>query len=164
MFIFRYVSQPPNTLKKYVHYMYKLDSGVARILVRGRPQWRHNFRGVRGHAPPKIFWNLGLWNGISCILRALLSKIYRFEIPFWILGPWNGISCILSVLLSKIYRLYLVKKCFRTFRGGDHGRMAPPLNTLLKLDIKRFGVVRQEGLRFWALFIENILLLKAQYI
>ena len=40
------------------------------------------FSGVRGHAPPEILWNLGLWIGISCILRALLSKIYRFEIPF----------------------------------------------------------------------------------
>ena len=72
---------------------------------------------------------LGLWNSISCILRALLSKIYRFEIPFWNLGLWNGISCILRIFLSKIYTfeipfltLYLVKKCFRTFRGGGHGQ------------------------------------------
>ena len=33
-------------------------------------------------ACPGHFLNLGLWNGISCILRALFSKIYRFEIPF----------------------------------------------------------------------------------
>ena len=33
-----------------------------------------------------------------CILRALLSKTYRFEIPF--------------------LAVYLVKKCFQTFRGG----------------------------------------------
>ena len=71
-----------------------------------------------------MFWNLGLSNGISCILRALLNKIYRFEIPFWNLGLWNGISCIFRALSSKIYRfeisfltVYLVKKCFRTFQG-----------------------------------------------
>ena len=29
--------------------------------------------GGQGHAPPENFWNLGLWNGISCILRVLLS-------------------------------------------------------------------------------------------
>ena len=46
-------------------------------------------------------WPLGLWNGISCFLRALLSKIYRFEIPF--------------------LTVYLVKKCFWTFRGGSVG-------------------------------------------
>ena len=70
--------------------------------MRGRPQWRHNFRGVRGHTPPKIFWNLGLWNGISCIL----SKIYRFEIPF--------------------LTVYLVKNAFGLSEGGPWPHGPPP--------------------------------------
>ena len=66
--------------------------------------WGHfwaKYIGLKSH-----FEILGLWNGISCILSALLSKIYRFEI--------------------QSLTVYLVKKCFRTFRGGGHGRMAPP--------------------------------------
>ena len=45
-------------------------------------------------------------NGISCILRTRLSKIYRFEIPF--------------------LTVYLVNKCFRTFRGGPWPHATPP--------------------------------------
>ena len=70
-------------------YKYSVFSNVARILLRGRPQWRHKCGGggVRGHAPPEMYWILGLWNDISCILRARLSKIYRFEIPFLTVCP-----------------------------------------------------------------------------
>ena len=79
------------------------DSSVARILVRGG----HTIVGRSGAWPPEMFWILGLWNGIFCILRAHLSVIYRFEIP-----------------------VCLVKKMFGHSQGG-HGRMSPPLNTLL---------------------------------
>ena len=74
------------------------DSSVARILVRGG----HTIVGRSGAWPPEMFWILGLWNGIFCILRAHLSVIYRFEIP-----------------------VCLVKKMFGHSQGG-HGRMSPP--------------------------------------
>ena len=38
--------------------------------------------GDPGACPAEKCLKYGSLNGISCILSALLSKIYRFEIPF----------------------------------------------------------------------------------
>ena len=91
-----------------------------------------------GACSPGNFCILGLWNGISRILRAHLSKIYRFEIP------------ILTVCL--------VKKLFRPSEGA-HGRMVGPMaqNTLLYIYIQYIYILSESGVFTVKYQVEDLL-------
>ena len=83
---YRYKSTIESILFRFSLLIGNLDvSGAVRSDVTFL--WRYT-RFVQGHGVPEFVWSMGLWNGISCILRVFGAK-YQGPTSFQIIekGP-----------------------------------------------------------------------------